>query len=354
MAEPRELVVLYGGPSAEHEVSCISGRRIAEAAQRQGRAVTAIGLTHDKRWVDASAALALMAETDAFASPDDILSESPSSELVDLRHGLPSSPVIFPVLHGPFGEDGVIQGHFEALGVPYVGAGVLSSALCMDKGVAKSVLRDHLVPVAEWAILTRANSTIESMGAAGATLGFPLFVKPANLGSSIGVSKVTHNGELSDAVALAFEFDDVVILETFVAGRELELAVLGNEDIRVSAAGEIVTSREFYDYEDKYLLGVAKTIVPADLTDAQLARAQVVARQAFQALRVEGLARVDVFLAGDEVIVNEVNTMPGFTPISMYPMLWDADGLSLGSLIEELISLALARHERRATLRTHR
>ena len=349
------MVVIYGGPSAEHEVSCISALRVATASVRQGWQVTAIGLTHDTRWVKADGVLAELDDLDALPSPDDLLAAEPASELPDLGAAVPEGAIVFPILHGPFGEDGVIQGHLEALGVPYVGAGVLSSSVCMDKGIAKSVLRDHQIPVAAWHMVGRADRHRESLTEAAAHLGLPLFVKPANLGSSIGVSKVKVAAELAAAVDLAFEFDDVVILEEFIDGRELELAVLGNEDVRVSGAGEIVASREFYDFEDKYLLGVAKTIVPADLTDGQLAKAQELARRAFVALRVEGLARVDLFLVGDDdFIVNEVNTMPGFTPISMYSMLWEEAGLPIGDLVDRLLALAVARHQRRGALRTHR
>jgi D-alanine-D-alanine ligase len=348
------LVVVYGGPSAEHEVSCISALRVAAAALQNGRSVSAIGLTHDKRWVDASATLTDLRDWDTLPSPDQLIDQHPATELAGLGAGLSEQSVIFPILHGPFGEDGVIQGHLEALAVPYVGAGVLSSAICMDKGIAKSVLRDHDIPVAKWRLVSRHEDR-QVITTAGTELGFPLFVKPANLGSSIGVTKVKEHTQLRDAVDLAFEFDDVVVLEEFVQGRELELALLGNEDVRVTAAGEIVASREFYDYEDKYLLGVAKTIVPTDLTDDQLAKAQALALRAFAALRVEGLARVDLFLVGaDTFIVNEVNTMPGFTPISMYPSLWEAAGLPFGELVDSLVDLAVARYERRRGLRTHR
>jgi D-alanine-D-alanine ligase len=348
------LVVVYGGPSAEHEVSCISALRVADAALQNGRSVSAIGLTHDKRWVDASAALADLGDRDALPSPDQLIDQHPATELAGLGAGLSEQSVVFPILHGPFGEDGVIQGHLEALAVPYVGAGVLSSAICMDKGIAKSVLRDHDIPVAKWRLVWRHEDR-QVVATAGTELGFPLFVKPANLGSSIGVTKVREHTQLNDAVALAFEFDDVVVLEEFIQGRELELALLGNEDVRVTAAGEIVASREFYDYDDKYLLGVAKTIVPTDLTDDQLAQAQAIALRAFAALRVEGLARVDLFLVGDDTfIVNEVNTMPGFTPISMYPSLWEAAGLPFGELVDSLVDLAVARCERRRGLRTRR
>jgi len=347
--------VIYGGPSAEHEVSCISGMRIASAARHAGTAVTAIGLTHDKRWVDARSGLEHIDDWDELPSPDALVAENPELELADLVAGLPEGSVIFPLLHGPFGEDGVIQGHFEAIGVPYVGAGVLSSAICMDKGVSKSVLHDHGIPVGAWQLIGRPDRSDQTLASAAEALGFPIFVKPANLGSSIGVSKAADLAELRAAVELAFTFDDFVILEGFIAGRELELALLGNEEVRVSSAGEIKASRDFYDYEDKYLLGVAKTIVPAELSAVELRRAQTVAVAAYRALRVEGLARVDLFLADDgRFLINEVNTMPGFTPISMYPMLWAHGGLPLPVLIDELVSLALARHERRRGLRTHR
>jgi D-alanine-D-alanine ligase len=356
MPEPGELAVIYGGPSAEHEVSCISARRIVETALDGGWSVTVIGLTHDKRWVDANAVLVdVAAAGDALDSPDELMLKYPDAELVHLDAGLPAGAVVFPVLHGPFGEDGVIQGHLEALGVPYVGAGVLSSSICMDKGIAKSVLRDHGIPVAAWRVAGRSSWTTDVMEEAVGALGLPLFVKPANLGSSIGVTKVTDTAALGDSVRHAFEFDDHVILEEYVRGRELELSVMGNEDVRVSQAGEILASREFYDYEDKYLLGAAETVAPTDLTRAQLARAQELAEAAYRALRVEGLARVDIFLTDDDaIVVNEVNTMPGFTPISMFPMLWEAEGLSFATVVEELVALGRARHARRRALRTHR
>ena len=275
-----------------------------------------------------------------------------------LAAGLPppaADAVVFPVLHGPFGEDGVIQGHLEALGVPYVGAGVLSSAICMDKGIAKSVLHDHGLPVAAWRVAHRHTWTRDLLEEAAAALGLPLFVKPANLGSSIGVVKAADAAAIGDAVSAAFEFDDHVVLEEYIRGRELELGALGNEDVRVTKAGEILASREFYDYDDKYVLGTAETVAPTDLTPTQLAHAQRVASAAYQALRVEGLARIDLFLQpDDEIVVNEVNTMPGFTPISMFPMLWEAEGLSFAAVLDELVRLARARHARRNALRTHR
>lgn len=347
--------MVYGGPSAEHEISCISARRIVEAALDGGWTVVPVGLTHGKQWVDGRAALVDVTAGDALDSPDELLERFPETRLPSLDAGLPPDTIVFPVLHGPFGEDGVIQGHLEALGVPYVGAGVLSSAICMDKGIAKSVLHDHGLPVAAWRLVARSSWSTEVMEEALAALGLPLFVKPANLGSSIGVAKVSDAAALGDAVLSAFEFDDHVILEEFVQGRELEIALIGNEDVRVSRAGEIIASREFYDYDDKYVLGLAETVAPTDLKDTQLAHAQRVALAAYRALRVEGLARVDLFLLDDdEIVINELNTMPGFTPISMFPMLWEAEGLSFGHVVEELVSLARARHVRRGLLRTHR
>ncbi len=314
-----------------------------------------IGLTHDKQFVDAEQVLADIDDVDALASPDDLVRHHPGTALAHLVDALPPGAVVFPVLHGPFGEDGVIQGHLESLQVPYVGAGVLSSAICMDKGIAKAVLHDHGLPVAAWRVAARPAWSAQVREEAVAALGLPVFVKPANLGSSIGVAKVFDAAALGDAVLSAFEFDDHVILEEFVRGRELELALMGNEEVRVSLAGEIIASREFYDYDDKYVLGAAEIVAPTDLTDTQLAHAQRVASAAYRALRVEGLARVDLFLADDdEIVVNEVNTMPGFTPISMFPMLWEADGLAFQTVLEELVALARARHARRRMLRTHR
>jgi len=227
--------------------------------------------------------------------------------------------------------------------------------VCMDKGIAKSVLHDHGLPVAAWRVHSRRSWTADAAEEVMSALGLPLFVKPANLGSSIGVAKVTDAAALGDAAVHSFEFDDHVIFEEFIRGRELELALMGNEDVRVTRAGEILASREFYDYDDKYVLGTAETIAPTDLTDAQLAHAQRVATAAYRALRVEGLARVDLFLQpDDEVVINEVNTMPGFTPISMFPMLWEAEGVSFAQIVDELVSLAQARHARRRGLRKHR
>jgi D-alanine-D-alanine ligase len=355
MPDPEVLVVVYGGPSAEHEVSCISARLVAQAGLQGGFVVKLVGVTHDRRWVDANRCLGDVERVAALESPDALLQGQPGAQLRHLADGIPRDAVVFPVLHGPFGEDGLIQGHLEALGLAYVGAGVLSSAICMDKGIAKSVLHDHGLPVAAWRLVSRSAWSTDVMEEAIEALGLPTFVKPANLGSSIGVTKVADAAAMGDAVLSAFEFDDHILVEEFIAGRELEIAAMGNEDVRVTKVGEIIASREFYDYDDKYVLGTAETVAPTDLTKSQLAHAQRVATAAYRALRVEGLARVDLFLTeDDEVVVNEVNTMPGFTPISMFPMLWEAEGLTFAAVVGELVSLAKARHTRRRLLRTRR
>ena len=356
MPDPGVLAVVYGGPSAEHEVSCISARRIVATALEGGFTVRVIGLTHDKQWVDANRVLPDVADVEALPSPDDLLRHgsrrwrSPTSARACRRTRWCS-----PSCTAPSARTVSSRAISRRCGVPYVGAGVLASAICMDKGIAKSVLRDHGLPVAAWRLVARSSWSAEVMEEALEALGLPLFVKPANLGSSIGVAKASDAAALGDAVLSAFEFDDHVILEEFVAGRELELALLGNEDVRVSRAGEIIASREFYDYEDKYVLGLAETVAPTDLKDTQLAQAQQLAPAAYRALRVEGLARIDVFLReDDEIVINEVNTMPGFTPISMFPMLWEAEGVPFDAVVEELVLLARARDARRRSLRTHR
>ncbi len=258
---------------------------------------------------------------------------------------LAEADVVFPVLHGPFGEDGTVQGLLELAGVPYVGAGVAASALAMDKDLFKSVMRDNGIPV------TR-NTTLRSGEPARNPYGYPVFVKPARLGSSVGISKAHNDAELEAAVALAFRHDEKVLVEEFVDGVEVEVGVLGNRDPVASIPGEIVVEHnEWYDYEAKYDEGEMKLVVPARVSPDQLARAQELAVRAFTAIECEGMARVDMFVRLDgEVLVNELNTIPGFTETSVYAKLFDASGIGYGDLLERLIELALERHERRAAL----
>ncbi len=264
--------------------------------------------------------------------------------------------VVLPLLHGTRGEDGTVQGMLELAGVPYVGAGVLGSALCMDKLKAKDVLATHGIPQVGHVGVSDIDMHEAARRVAEAGLPYPLFVKPANLGSSVGVSKVNAPEELDEAVTLAASYDEFVIIEEGVTAREIEVAVLGNTEPRASVCGEIITSHEFYDYEDKYVDGTSHTVVPADLPGAVADEVRALAVQGFVALRCDGMARVDFFVeeGGRGVLMNEVNTIPGFTPISMYPKLWEASGLPYADLIDELVRLAIERHERRSRLSTKR
>lgn len=266
------------------------------------------------------------------------------------RRSLGDVDIVFPILHGPWGEDGTLQGMLELVGLPYVGSGVLASALGMDKHFTKTVLQQAGIPVASWVTVGdyEWRTAPEAVRDAATSLGLPAFVKPARAGSSVGVTKVADWSELDAAMATALAEDDRVLIESMVTGREVEIAVLGGrpgEPARASVAGEIVLSgRDFYDFAAKYLDAPGIDLVcPADLTDAQLAEMRELAVRAFDAIGGEGLARVDFFLTADGFVVNEINTMPGFTPISMFPRCWQESGLSYPALIDELIQVALAR-----------
>jgi D-alanine-D-alanine ligase len=257
--------------------------------------------------------------------------------------------VVFPLLHGPLGEDGTIQGVLELANIPYVGTGVLGSAVSMDKGVAKQVLAANGIQQPEFRTLRESHISDAALRSIADDLGFPLFVKPANMGSSVGISKAKNADELRRAVDAALTYDEWVVFEESVTGREIEVAVLGNLEAKASVPGEIVPSREFYDYEDKYLGDGAQLIVPARLSPDEATAVQKLALVVFHTLRAEGMARVDFFYeeGGRGFLCNEINTIPGFTPISMYPKLWQASGLSYSRLLDELIELALERHARR-------
>jgi D-alanine-D-alanine ligase len=257
--------------------------------------------------------------------------------------------VVLPLLHGPLGEDGTVQGMLELADVPYVGSGVLGSALAMDKAMAKQVLAHHGIEQARWLGLSEHEIGPSTADTVAARLGLPLFVKPCNMGSSVGVTKAHSVDEVADGISVALTYDDRVVVEEAVAGREIEVAVLGNEVPRASVPGEIVPGHEFYDYEDKYLDDGARLLVPAPLDEREQTEVRRMALQVFSALRCEGMARIDFFYEqnGRGYLCNEANTIPGFTPISMYPKLWQASGLSYPELIDELVGLALERHARR-------
>ena len=353
VSERIRLIVLYGGRSAEHDVSRVSGRYVTECATAAGLDVDLVGITRSGRWVQPAAAQGRPANSGGSlpAVGDDLPAASVDLAL-EQRPG--ESLVVFPVLHGPFGEDGTVQGLCEMAGVAYVGPGVLSSAVCMDKPVSKRLLAAAGLPVARHTELRSSDLTGGTAVALLAELGSPVFVKPANMGSSVGISKAAGTREVAEALSLAAAYDERLIVEEFVPGREIEVSVLGNEELRASLPGEIVPGGEFYDYADKYLNDTAELHAPADLPAEVTGEVQHLAVAAARALRVEGLARVD-FLYNEaasperRLIVSEINTMPGFTPISMYPRLWAVSGLDGPALIAELVTLALARHHRRTT-----
>jgi D-alanine-D-alanine ligase len=335
----RRIAVVLGGRSSEHDISVASARSVIGALEASGHEVLTIGIDRSGAWALGDGVGQLHPAAHESRLPDRLPPKDVAATLADVD-------VVFPVLHGPFGEDGTVQGLLELAGVPYVGAGVLASALCMDKDVFKSVLRDHGIPVTE-------NITLRTGDEARNPFGYPCFVKPARLGSSVGITKAHDEDELRAGVALAFEHDEKVLVEQMVNGVEVEVGVLGNRTPVASLAGEIeVTRNEWYDYEAKYDEGEMNLLVPARVPDAQLARAQELAVNAFVATDCEGMARVDLFVRDDgEVLVNELNTIPGFTATSVYAQLFAASGVSYGDLLEQLADLAVERFERRGRLR---
>ncbi|HEX5450640.1 MAG TPA: D-alanine--D-alanine ligase family protein [Gaiellaceae bacterium] len=328
----RRIAVVLGGRSSEHEISRASAQSVIDALTASGNDVVTVAIERDGTWELGAGQKALEAG-----------SRLPGKEVATT---IADVDVVFPVLHGPFGEDGTVQGLLELANVPYVGAGVLASALCMDKDIFKSVMRDHNIPV------TR-NVTLRAGDEPRNPFGFPCFIKPARLGSSVGITKAHDEAELAEGVALAFQHDEKVLVEELVTGVEVEVGVLGNRTPFASLPGEIVvTNNEWYDYEAKYEEGEMDLIVPARITPEQIERAQQVAVEAFVATDCEGMARADLFVRDDgEVLVNELNTIPGFTSTSVYARLFEASGIPYGELLERLAALAVERFDRRANLR---
>jgi D-alanine-D-alanine ligase len=351
------LVVLFGGRSAEHDVSCVTASHVMRAVDPERYDVQPIGITREGQWVVAEDAARALAERGPQALPATIAPTGPDIEPTGALvpwdgHDVDASVVVFPLLHGPLGEDGTVQGMLELLDVPYVGSGVLGSALAMDKAAAKTMTAAAGITQPAWRAFREHDRAAVAPAAFADELGLPCFVKPANLGSSVGITKAHDLGELEAAIALALEYDEWVVVEEAIVGREIEVAVLGDEEPRASVPGEIVPSHEFYDYDDKYLDGAAGLLVPAPLDEAATAQVRALALDAFRALRCEGMARVDFFFETEGAqprgfLLNEINTIPGFTPISMYPKLWAASGVSYPELIDELVRLALERHARR-------
>ena len=333
------LVVIYGGQSAEHDVSCVTAAHVIKALDSSKYDITAVGITREGKWVVAQP------QADVLVADGEPTSITP---IVEQARG-DARTVIFPLLHGPLGEDGTIQGVLELANIAYVGTGVLGSAVAMDKGVAKQVLHANGIPQPKYVSLREAHVNEAALLHAADTLGLPVFVKPANMGSSVGVSKAHDFDELVAATDIAMTYDEWLVFEEAIVGREIEVAVLGSHQPQASVAGEIVPGHEFYDYEDKYLSDGAQLMIPAPLSAAQSDTVRQLAIEVFHALRGEGLARVDFFFEenGRGFLCNEVNTMPGFTPISMYPKLWMATGVSYSDLIDRLVELARERHSRR-------
>jgi D-alanine-D-alanine ligase len=344
-AQRIHVVVLFGGQSAEHDVSCVTAAHVIKALDSSKYDITAVGITREGKWVVAQP------QADVLVAEGEPTSITP---IVEQARG-DARTVIFPLLHGPLGEDGTIQGVLELANIAYVGTGVLGSAVAMDKGVAKQVLHANGIPQPKYVSLREAHVNEAALLHAADTLGLPVFVKPANMGSSVGVSKAHSIDEMRSAVQHALTYDEWVLIEEAVVGREIEVAVLGNVHARASVPGEIIPGNEFYDYADKYIGDGAQLIVPANLTADDVEAVQHLAIVIFHTLRAEGMARVDFFYEenGRGFLCNEINTIPGFTPISMYPKLWQASGMSYPALLDELITLALDRFSRRRRNTAH-
>ena len=337
------VVVLFGGESAEHDVSCVTAAHVLRALDPQKYEVSTVGITREGRWVQSE--LPQSQSVKALSAKG----SATSSNLVFEKTSKTESLVVIPLLHGQMGEDGTVQGLLELAHVAYVGSGVLASAVAMDKSVAKQIMSANGIAQQKFLTVRDTDDANSAIDRAIKELGLPMFVKPANMGSSIGVSKVKTRQEADKALAKAFEYDEWVLIEEAITGREIEVAVLGNESPRASVPGEIVPSHEFYDYDDKYVGDGAQLLVPAPLSVAEISEVQQLAIKIYRTLRSDGMARVDFFYEEGKrgFLCNEINTIPGFTPISMYPKLWQASGVSYPELIDELITLALARHAKR-------
>ena len=364
--EPRKLRVgvIFGGRSGEHEVSLASAASVLSAIDPARYEVVPMGITQDGQWLVGGDPLRALAEAAGVplalppAGPTGVAAGRALAR-VATAGGLPAGPaasldVIFPLVHGPYGEDGTLQGLLELADVPYVGAGVLASAVGMDKATMKDVFRAHGLPVVPH-LVVRDHEWRREPGPwrrrVAEELGYPCFVKPANLGSSVGISKVTGEPALEAAVETAFAHDRKILVERGVVGREIEVSVLGNDEPEASVPGEVLPGREWYDYEAKYTDGIAKLLIPAPLSAGLTAEFRRLAVAAFRAIDGAGLARVDFFLDADDTIwVNEINTIPGFTRFSAYPRLWEASGLPYRALVDRLITLALERHARKRRL----
>jgi D-alanine-D-alanine ligase len=361
--------VIFGGRSGEHEVSLMSARSVMDALDRDRYVIVPVGIDKQGRWLtgDVMAALAEGGQGQPAALlPDPHSSGLMKIEMADMKPACLSAvtelDVIIPVLHGPYGEDGTVQGLLELAGLPYVGAGVVGSAVGMDKAIFKQVMIASGIPVLPWLLFTSldwANRPEAILDEIEASLRYPLFVKPANLGSSVGISKCASRDDLAEGLSFAAVYDRRIVVEQGINARELEVSVLGNEEPIASVVGEIRPRREFYDYVAKYMAepgsdDESELIIPANLEPAIADEVKALAVQAYQAIDCAGLGRVDLMMDRDNgrLYMNEINTIPGFTRISMYPKLWEASGISYPELLDRLIDLALERHHQKSSLRT--
>ena len=356
-----KIAILFGGRSAEHEVSVQSAKNVAAALDKDKYDLLLVGIDREGGWhffADQQIFTQATLDPGVIKKGEGIAflptGKLPKVLLYEQGKYLPSPDVVFPVLHGPYGEDGAVQGFLKMLNLPVVGADVLGSAVGMDKEIMKRLLKEAGLPLGKFIVIKEGDHENISWFQVAKELGSPVFIKPANLGSSVGVSKVENEQQFQEALLLAFSYDLKVIVEEFIPGREIECAVLGNEQPRASLPGEIIPQRDFYSYEAKYLDQQGAVLkVPAELPDEVVKKVQTLAVKTFLTLQCNGMGRVDFFLKDSgEVLINEINTIPGFTQISMYPKLWEVSGLSYSALLDELIRLALERFSRLQQLQT--
>ncbi len=356
-----KIGVIFGGRSGEHEVSLVSATSIINALDKEKYDVVPIGITQAGRWLSSGRALQLLKSKDgADREPERFLAPEPNRQALVSLSGETDAKldVIFPAVHGTYGEDGTLQGLLELANIPYIGAGVLGSAVGMDKIVQKQLYEQAGIPIARylWFLSSQVASRLKTViSEIERELKYPMFTKPANTGSSVGISKAHDRKELADYLTVAAGYDRKVIVEQGVRdAREIECAVLGNDDPAASACGEIIPSNEFYDYDAKYVDGKSSSVIPAKLPKRTEKEVRHIAVKAFKVLDLAGMARVDFFVTRNKnkICLNEVNTIPGFTSISMYPKLWEASGISYSGLLDRLIALAIERHREKNAIRT--
>ncbi|MEF3691602.1 MAG: D-alanine--D-alanine ligase [Candidatus Moraniibacteriota bacterium] len=352
-----KLAIIFGGRSAEHEVSVISARNILKAIDKNKYDITLVGIDKRGNWLSFSQKELLSGDDKLFlkkSAVDLVIPFSKDGKFhLKIKEKNKNIQAVFPVLHGPFGEDGTIQGLFKIYNVPFVGPGVLGSAVAMDKDVAKRLFKEAGLPIGKFKSFHFEDKSKIVFAEIKKYLGLPFFIKPANLGSLVGISKVRNEKEFKKALKLAFDFDNKIVIEEFIQGKEIECAVLGNENPQASTVGEIIPTHDFYSYEAKYLdENGAKMKIPADISENLIKEFQNLSIKAFKTLNCEGISRVDFFLTkNNKIYINEINTIPGFTSISMYPKLWEASGLSYAKLIDRVIELAIDRHEKEIELK---